>query len=190
MVDRERKKVTRMEVIKAIHSLSAKKASGPDKFSGEVYERPPGLAEPLTELLNLVYSTGHIPKALRQAFLIPLPKSGKDPHDTAPRRPITLLNTAAKLIEAVVYHRILPQIEPRLSPAQYASRTNCSTEMCMTEIMDAAHRGLRRGRWCYLASLDIAGAFDNVSHSKLAEAVKTFGVDGHSRRLLKSNLQS
>ena len=56
--------------------------------------------------------------------------------------------------------------------------------MRLTEIMGATHRALRRGGWRYLASLDTAGAFGNVSHLQLKEAMKDFGVDGHNRRIL------
>ena len=62
--------------------------------------------------------------------------------------------------------------------------------MCLTEIMDSVHRALNRKRWCYLASFDIAGAFDNVSHRQLMTGLKRFGVDIHSRRVIHNWLGS
>lgn len=186
----DHKEVRKVEAIKAIYGLSPSKAPGPDKFQAEAYQKLPCFGKPIATPVDLVYRTGYIPNALRQTFVIPLPKKGKDPHDAASRRPITLLDTMAKIVDAVAYHRISPKIEKQLSPARYAYRRNCSAGMCLTEIMDATHRALRRGRWCYLSPFDIAGAFDNVSHVKLMETMESFGADGHSRRIIHNFLQS
>ena len=61
--------------------------------------------------------------------------------------------------------------------------------MRLTEIMDATRRALRRGRWCYLASFDIAGASDNAPHVHLMKAMRDFGIDAHARRVLRNWLR-
>ena len=176
--------VMAVEVAKAIRGMTSGKAPGPDGFPTEIYKNLPALIPVLARLTNLIYATGVFPKLLRRVFLVPLVKPGKDPHKVESRRPISLLCTAVKIIESILYHRMLPLAEPRLSPAQYAYRRDRGTEMCLVEMMDMLHRALRRRRFCYLISFDIEGAFDNVSHWHLMEGLREFGIDAHTRRMV------
>ena len=176
--------VTRIEVTKAIRSLNLRRAPGPDGFPLEVYRSLPALLPITTRLINLVYATGRFPRVLRRIHLVPLMKPGKDPHQVSSRRPIALLNTVIKITEAVIHHRMLQVIEPRLNKVQYAYRRERGTEMCLAEIMDTANRALVRGRYVYLVSFDIRGAFDNVSHRQLTESLGRMEVDPHTRRVI------
>ena len=56
--------------------------------------------------------------------------------------------------------------------------------MCLVEVMDSIHGSLRQGRYCYVASFDIEGAFDNVSHWHLMEGLKNMRIDVHTRRII------
>ena len=186
----EHEDVREMEVLKAIGLLSLNKAPGPDGHTTEVYGGLPALVPELTKLLNLMYRTGTIPKTLRRVYVVPIPKAGKDPHNAESIRPITLISTIVKIMEMVIYHRILPTVEQKLSPEQYAYRRDRGTEMCLTELMDFVHREICRGKWCYLASFDIAGAFDNVPHNRLVDSLREMGVDVHSRRVIHNWLRT
>ena len=53
--------------------------------------------------------------------------------------------------------------------------------MLPTEPMDFARRSLKQARFVYLASSDVAGAFDNVPHSHLICSLETFRVETHTR---------
>ena len=79
---------------------------------------------------------------------------------------------------------MMPVAEPCLSPAQYAFRRERGAEMCLVEMMDMLRRSLRRGRFVYLVSLDMEGAFDNVSHWHLVAALRDFGIDAQTRRMV------
>ena len=50
--------------------------------------------------------------------------------------------------------------------------------------MDTIHRAMLRGRYAYVVSFDVAGAFDRVSHFGLTEELRNFGIDGYTRRLI------
>ena len=116
----EPREVTIVEVRRAIRTLAPSKTPGPDGFPGGVYKNLPVLVPHLTRVMNLIYRTGVIPKALRRVHLVPIPKPGRDPHLLSARRPISLLSTAAKVMEAVLYHRMMPVVDPALAPQQYA----------------------------------------------------------------------
>ena len=84
----------------------------------------------------------------------------------------------------MVYHRILPVVEPSLVGNQYAYRRARGTEHHLVFMQDRIHRTLLRGHFAYVASFDIARAFDEVSHAQLISALEEYGIDVFSRRLI------
>ena len=188
-IDQSHEPVGSIEIQKALKGLKPGKAPGPDNLPSAVYRRIPSLATHLERIFNMMYKTGRIPVTWRRVHLVPIPKAGKDMRQATSYRPITLICTAMKIFETVLYHRLLPLIEPKLHPAQYAYRRLRGTEMCLVELMDAVHRGLHRNRWCYVVSFDIAGAFDNVPHQRLMQGLEMMGVDKHTRRLIHNWLR-
>ena len=72
-----------------------------------------------------------------------------------------------KVLESIIYHRILPAIEPRLFKNQYAYRRPRGTEHHLVSLQDRIRRELLRGRLVYIISFDVAGAFDTVAHGQL-----------------------
>ena len=133
--------------------------------------------------------TGTIPVTLRRVHLIPIFKAGKYPHLASSRRPISLLSTEVKLAESVIYHRIPLGEEDKLAVEQFAKRRERGAEMHLVRLMDFTQRALCRGRLCYLVSYDVAGAFDNVSHTHLMRGLVEFGVDGENRRVIRNWLR-
>ena len=178
--------VTRMEVQKAVDSLTKGKAPGPDEIPAEVYKRLPSLVPHLTVLANAIYCRGRIPKALRRVHVILLNKPGKDPKTPANRRPISLISTAMKLMESIVYRRLLPLVEPKLHPGQYAYRRARGAEHHLSSLMDLVQRTLLRGHFAYVVSFDVAGAFDTVSHAGLMSVIRAFNVDPYPCRFLQN----
>ena len=73
---------------------------------------------------------------------------------------------------------------------QYAYRREHSTEMVLTEIMDFTHRALIKGHFVYLVSYDVQGAFDEVSHWHLVEALREHQVGAYERRAIHGWLRS
>ena len=138
--------VSKVEVRRAIHDLATEKAAGPDGFPTEIYKNSRALEWALTKLANLIQATGKFPKRLRRIYLAPLVKPGKDPREVEPRRPIAPINTTVEIMETVLHYRLIHEVEPLLSVAQYAYRRERSTEMCLVEITGAADRAWSRGR--------------------------------------------
>ena len=56
--------------------------------------------------------------------------------------------------------------------------------MHLVSLLDIAQRCLIRGRLCYVASYDVAGAFARVTNVKLVRGLERFGIDGYTRRVL------
>ena len=92
--------------------------------------------------------------------------------------------SVSKILEEVVLHRMLPALEPTLGLRQFAYRQERGTEFHLLELYDFATKAEREGKQVYIASLDIAGAFDTVPHEKLSEALRRKGVEEHLYRYL------
>ena len=104
--------VTTLEARKAIDAMAMKRAPGPDGTSAEVNKNLPALQKPLAELFTGILRQGSIPEDILSLFILPLDKPGKPRTMCEAKRPISLVNTSAKILEAAISHRILPQIEP------------------------------------------------------------------------------
>jgi hypothetical protein len=82
-----------------------------------------------------------------------------------------LLNTLSKVLEAIVAERIQAAAETHalLLPTQMGARRLRSTETALQLITNKIHTvwGANRSRIASLLSLDVSGAFPNVSHARL-----------------------
>ena len=90
----------------------------------------------------------------------------------------------------MLYHRLLPVVEPPLDLSQYAYRRDGGTEARIIELADFAHRALLKGHYCYKISFGLKGLFDNVSYHQLTKGLLNIGVDGHARRIIRNWLRT
>ena len=109
-VEGQFERVSLPELKLALSKLSSGKAPGQDGFPVEMFKRLPVLWPYVLALINAIYNTGQIPGGLRSVIIVSFPKPGKDSSDPANRRPISLLNSIVKLLECVIYHRLLPRV--------------------------------------------------------------------------------
>ena len=173
-----------VEVTKAISILSVGKAAGPDGVPAEIYKEMPTLWEHIKVFINCVLSKGRVPAPLLMVHPVPLDKPQKDPEECKSKRPISLINTMAKVIEAIAHHRLLTLFEAYLEPRQYAYRRSCSTEMHLQELMSFLISAKNREWPVYVASIDVKGAFDTVPHALLVKTPEVAGVGGHYCRFI------
>ena len=179
-----------VEVVKAASCLKTGKAPGPDGVPAEVFQKLTTLWGPLRLLFNCIMRTGVIPVQMLRVYLVPLDKPGRDPELCSTKRPISLICAVAKILEALVHHRLLPLFEPNFAAGQYAYRRERGTEMHMLELFDAAAAARARGDFVYLASVDVDGAFDTVPHDSLIGTFEAAGIDSFTCRYLHTWLVS
>ena len=72
----------------------------------------------------------------------------------------------SKLLEVVVLHKLLPQLEPVLRSRQFAYRRISRTEFHAIELYDFAESALVRGKQVVIASLDGLGAVGDVAEAR------------------------
>ena len=125
-----------------------------------------------------------------QVPMVPLDKPGRDSEQCGSKRPISLIPVLSKALEAVVLHRLFRQYEARLSPGQYAYRRERGTEMHILGLSDFVRKSRDAGKYVYMASIDVAAAFDNVSHDRLMETSESLGTDSYVCRYVITWLRS
>ena len=99
------------EIFKIIYSLDDNKSSGPSSIPIKLLKMAaPIIITPLCDIINLSFSNGVFPHALKMARIVPIHKSGSTV-DLNNYRPISLLSTFSKIIEKIVHERLYSFLE-------------------------------------------------------------------------------
>ncbi|CAD7080141.1 unnamed protein product [Hermetia illucens] len=128
-----------------------------------------------TELFEACMSEGIFPVAWKRQKLVLLPKPGKPPGEPSSYRPICLLDTVGKMLERVIYNRLLPVVESQggLSDRQYRFRKARSTIDAIKLVTglaeDAIHGKGSTSKYCVVVTLDVKNAFNSTTWKSLAK---------------------
>jgi len=172
--------VTEHELNNLIISLNGKKSCGPDNISPQlVKENCAVLVAPLVYLYNLSFENGVVPDDLKIARVIPLFKKGDD---TSPSnyRPISLLSIFNKLLEKLVYKRVLGFLMKNnvLYNYQFGFRKNYSTSLALMDVINNCYSNLALNNKAAGIFFDLQKAFDSVNHRILLDKLYHYGIRG------------
>lgn len=112
------------ELHNIIMALKSSNSAGEDEISSKILKSiAKEIIEPLTHCINLSLLTGTVPKMTKIAKIIPIFKAG-DKNDITNYRPISILPTLSKILERVVYNRLINYLNALniLNPSQYGFR--------------------------------------------------------------------
>ena len=181
--------VTEAEVYVCMSKLKSS-SSGPDGMQPQlVKENCRSLVTPIVHLLNLSLTQGIVPKALKRAHVTPIHKGG-DTDSLNNYRPISVLNVFSKIMERVVYNRLLSFLDTHsvLSNSQFGFRKKHSCELALISATEFIRHSLDMGSHVVAVYLDLKKAFDVVSHSLLLQKLEHYGVRGIPLMWFKSYL--
>ncbi|KAI0997976.1 hypothetical protein K3495_g10214 [Podosphaera aphanis] len=137
---------------------------------------------------------GYHPKGFKESTTVVLRKPQKPRPDTPKAyRSIALLNTMGKLLEKLVANRISKAAEDYnlLLDEQMGARPKRSTISAVKLLTEQIHTkwGKDKKRVASLLSLDISGAFDNVSHERLIHNLREKGIPRWITQFVESFLE-
>jgi hypothetical protein len=123
----------------------------------------------LAALIISSFEAAYFPCCFKTAKVIVLPKPNKT---TAQKftpgawRPISLLNSLGKVVEAAFARRVTDAAEAEhlLPDGQMDNRRNRSTDLAIRMVVEAAIEARKRGGVASLLQLDIKEAFDAIHH--------------------------
>ena len=137
------------------------------------------ISVPLTNLVNLSFEQGVFPSELKLAIITPLYKA-KDPMFFNNYRPISLLSVFSKIIERLMYSRLLNFIDKHkiFNKLQFGFRNNHSTFMALVILVENLVNALDNGKCAVGIFLDFQKAFDTVDHGILLDKLYCYGIRG------------
>jgi Notch-like protein len=106
------------DIEKIIRSLKTKNTSGYDEISNRIIKSSSAyIISPLTHICNAILNTGIFLERLKFAIVKPVFKKGKS-HEISNYRPISLLTSFSRIIDKLVYRRLITHIEANNLPVQ------------------------------------------------------------------------
>ena len=175
----------------ALRKLVPSKATGQDGIPARVLkECASELALPLSKLFTLSFVTGACPAAWKIAMVVPVHKK-KARSDPRNYRPVSLLPVMSKVMESLINRSLTNFLERQkvLSQHQFGFRRGLGTSDLLTKLHSEWSKAAGLGGSVYVLAVDIAGAFDRVSHAGVLHQAACCGVTGDLLTWLKSYLR-
>lgn len=176
------KPITGEEVYKAFMKTRPDSASGPDRIDMRSIRKWDPRGNTLAAVFNIFLLTGRVPDTIKANRSILLPKGG-DRDDVGNWRPLTIGCMVLRLYTKVLAARFMEAIP--LNPCQrgFMRGGSCSENVHLVEglVRDAK----RRSRPIAVCFLDLAKAFDTVSHKHVLAGLERFGASKHVTRIVE-----
>ena len=172
--------VTPNEVINACNLFPPKISCGYDEIPMKVIKAVKvHIASPLSIIFNKSFQQGKVPKALKIAKICPIFKSGEisDPKNY---RPISLLPSFSKLLEKLMYTRLISFISTNstISQSQHGFMPSRSTSSATAELLNTITSALDKKHIAIVLFTDISKAFDSQDHNILLCKLEYYGIRG------------
>ena len=143
----------------------------------------------VTYIYNWSFSSGTVPNKLKIAQVIPIYKKGST-IDLSNYRPISLLSIFSKLLEILMYTRLINFFEKNdvLFHGQFGFRANHSTSQALILITDKIQKAIEEKLFSCGVFLDLRKAFVTVDHSILINKLQHYGIRGIANKWFNSYL--
>ena len=137
-------RITKQEVLTAIHQSKADKAPGPDSIPNQLLQAcADKLLDILVSLFQACIEQSYHPRAFKVANTIVMKKSLGRADYSIPKgyRPIALLNTLGKALESIMAEKLIYLADTfnLLSDTQMGARQNRSTESALKLLTEQVH---------------------------------------------------
>lgn len=159
------KPVTPTEIAKVVKKLKTRKAPGLDLITSNILAQcPKKVFVLLTYVYNAIFRLRYFPDEWKIAKIILIQKPGKPADEPNSYRPISLLGTLSKVLEKLIYSRLLPVVEELgiLPLHQFGFRSKHSTVEQAHRVTGKIRNSLEAKKFCPAIFIDVQQAFDRV----------------------------
>lgn len=169
------------EVLSVIKNLRNGKSCGKDMISVKILKAiAHSISNCLAHLVNISVTSGRFPPILKIAKVIPVHKKKNATGDLTNYRPISILSSISKVMEKLVYDRMLSYLNKfsSITDCQHGFRAGRSTETAAYQFAEFVYTSLDDG--VYVAGLffDLSRAFDCLNINFILEKLYNLGFRG------------
>ena len=171
--------ISELDVFEALSSLNESKSMGIDGIGPKLLKHC-GLAlyKPIQHLFMLSISHHYVPEDWRLHLVIPIHKAG-DKSSVRNYRPVALLCSISKVLEKIIYDKIIIFVSGSISPSQFGFRPKHSTLQQLLIFVNHICNSFSSKSQTDVIYLDFKKAFDSVAHSELLVKLWSFGITGN-----------
>ena len=172
--------ITVVEIISNTANISNFRSVGSDNLNPLINKANiTSLAQQLTYIFNLSFTTGVFPKLLKDAVVTPIYKNG-DNREPGNYRPISILTFFSKLLGKLFYNRIINFINVNniLHVNQFGFRSNKSTSIALANVLTSLISKINDKKCTIFTLLDLKKAFDLINHDLLLAKLQFYGIRG------------
>jgi ribonuclease HI len=182
--------ITELEIQRSLKAAKSSTAPGEDGLPTLVWKNLwKVLKHLITGIFTAAIKLGHHPRRWRGAKIVVLRKPGK-PDYSIPRayRPISLLNTLGKILEAVMARRLsyLAEKHDLLPNTQFGGRPGRTTEQALLVLSSAIDGAWYKHGVVTLVAFDLKGAFNGVNKLSLDACLRSKGIPTVARKWIAS----
>lgn len=186
--------ITEHEIYQALKATKGTTAPGEDGNPSLVWKHLwPHIGKIITQIFIASIELGYYPTQWKRALIVVLRKPGKPDYSLpGAYRPISLLNTLGKLLEAVIAKRLSYYAETYglLPDTQFGGRPGRTTEQALLVLTNAVNRAWMGSKVVTLIAFDLKGAFNGVNKNSLDARLHDQGIPMVVRRWIRSFMDS
>lgn len=172
--------LTLEEIEEKVMAAKPWKAPGEDGLPAVVWKRLwPVVKYRVWALFDSSLRDGVVPHQWRTVKIIPLKKADKENYALAKAwRPISLLSTLGKILEAVIAERMSYAVEAcgLLPTNHFGARRRRSAEQALVLLQEQIYKAWRSGKVLSLVSFDVKGAYNGVHKERLLQRMRARGM--------------
>ena len=171
--------ITESDTFEALNSIDPSKAPDSDNIGPNLLKHCAiALYGPLHHLFTQCLIQHNIPSEWRIHQITPIHKSG-DKAIISNYRPISLLSCTSKVLERIIYDKIINFITSTISDHQFGFlRCRSSTQQLLI-FLNTIYDSLNRKSSTDVIYLDLREAFDTISHPELLHKLWLSGITGN-----------